>query len=175
MWSGSGLSHHGTTRRISMANEALLGQLAAMKEYFDRSTRVLEEADSGFAPREGMYTAAQLVAHVAQTVDWFVQGAHAPGGFDLDFERMDKEVRGVTSLAAARAWMERACAAAKVSIESKSEAAWSELLPPGPIMGGQPKSSVVGALMDHTAHHRGALSVYSRLLGKTPPMPYMDM
>jgi hypothetical protein len=93
-----------------MAKEALLGQLTAMKEYFDRSTRVLEEADSGFAPREGMYTAAQLVAHVAQTVDWFVQGAFAPGGFEMDFERLDKEVRGVTSLASALAWMERACA-----------------------------------------------------------------
>ena len=25
----------------------------------------------------------------------------------------------------------------------------------------------------HTAHHRGALTVYSRMLGKVPPMPYM--
>jgi uncharacterized damage-inducible protein DinB len=122
-----------------------------------------------------MYTAAQLVAHVAQTVDWFVQGAFAAGGFDLDFERMDKEVRAVTSLAAARAWMERACAAAVTAIQSKDEAAWNEPLPPGPIMGGQPRSSVLGAVMDHTAHHRGALSVYTRLLGKVPPMPYMDM
>jgi hypothetical protein len=28
---------------------------------------------------------------------------------------------------------------------------------------------------DHTAHHRGALTVYSRLLGKVPKMPYADM
>ncbi len=27
----------------------------------------------------------------------------------------------------------------------------------------------------HTAHHRGALAVYARLLGKVPAMPYMDM
>ena len=158
-----------------MANEALLGQLAAMQEYFDRSTRVLEEGDSGFAPREGMYTAAQLVAHVAQTVDWFVQGAFAPAGFDTDFERLDKEVRGMTSLASARAWMERACVGAKEVVEANTVRAWAEPLPPGPIMGGQPRSAVFGALTDHTAHHRGALSVYSRLLGKTPPMPYMDM
>jgi uncharacterized damage-inducible protein DinB len=26
--------------------------------------------------------------------------------------------------------------------------------------------------VEHTAHHRGALTVYSRLLGKVPPMPY---
>ena len=158
-----------------MSKEMMLGVVASMKEYFDRSTRALDEADSGFAPKAEMYTAAQLVAHVAQTVDWFVQGAFAAQGFDMDFERMDKDVRAVTSLAVARAWMERACAAANTVIDSKDEAAWSEPLPPGPIMGGQPRSSVLGAVMDHTAHHRGALSVYTRLLGKVPPMPYMDM
>ena len=158
-----------------MAKEAWLGQVAAMKEYFDRSTRALEEADSAFAPKEGMYTAAQLVAHVAQTVDWFIQGAFAPGGFSMDFEGLDKEVRKATSLAAARAWMERACAGARAAIDKHSDQAWAEPLPPGPVMGGLPRLAVFGAMMDHTAHHRGALSVYTRLLGKVPPMPYMDM
>jgi uncharacterized damage-inducible protein DinB len=41
-------------------------------------------------------------------------------------------------------------------------------------MGGEPISSIVGAISDHTAHHRGALTVYSRLLGKTPLMPYVE-
>jgi uncharacterized damage-inducible protein DinB len=27
-------------------------------------------------------------------------------------------------------------------------------------------------MVEHTAHHRGALTVYSRKLGKVPPMPY---
>ena len=88
-----------------MIKQGLFGQLAAMKEYFDRSTRVLEEADSTFAPKEGMFTAAQQVAHVAQTIDWFVAGAFAADGFSMDFETMDKEVRAVTSLSAARAWV----------------------------------------------------------------------
>lgn len=158
-----------------MSKDTMLGQMASMQEYFDRSTRALEETDSGFAPKPEMYTVAQLVAHVAQTVDWFIQGAFAAAGFDLDFERMDKEVRAVESLGNARTWMVRACAAAKAAVESKSEAAWAEPLPPGPIMGGMPREAVIGALVDHTAHHRGALSVYTRLLGKVPPMPYMDM
>ena len=153
---------------------AMAAVLSELKEYFDRSTRVLEEADSTFAPKEGMYTASQQVAHAAQTLSWFIQGAFAPEGFDLDFERMDKEVRGVTSLASARAWMERACTGAKAIVEANADRAWAESLPPGPIMGGQPRSAVLGALTDHTAHHRGALTVYSRLLGKTPAMPYME-
>jgi uncharacterized damage-inducible protein DinB len=158
-----------------MSKEVMLGGLGAAKEYFDRSTRVLEEADSAFAPKEGMFTVVQLVAHVAQTIDWFIQGAFAASGFELDFERLDKDMRNVTSLDAARAWLEKACAEAKAAIEEHTEAEWAELLPPGPIMGGQPRFAVLGALADHTAHHRGALTVYSRLLGKVPPMPYMDM
>jgi uncharacterized damage-inducible protein DinB len=158
-----------------MNKEMMLGRVTEMKEYFDRSTRVLEEADSAFTPREGMFTAAQQVAHVAQTIEWFVQGAFAPSGFNTDFEGLDQEVRRVTSLKAARAWMERACAAARKAVETHAEAEWAALLPAGPIMGGAPRYAIFPALTDHTAHHRGALTVYSRLLGKVPPMPYMDM
>lgn len=158
-----------------MIKQGLFGQLASMKEFFDRSTRVLEEADSTFAPKEGMFTAAQQVAHVAQTIDWFVAGAFAEGGFSLDFETLDKQVRAVTSLSAARTWMERACAAAKAGIAAHSDEDWMASLPTGPIMGGQPRFVIFNAMTDHSAHHRGALTVYSRLLGKVPPMPYMDM
>jgi uncharacterized damage-inducible protein DinB len=158
-----------------MIKQGLFGQMKAMKEFFDRSTRVLGEADSTFAPKEGMFTAAQQVAHVAQTIDWFIAGAFAEGGFSMDFEGMDKEVRAVTSLSAARAWMERACAAANASIDAHSDADWMGSLAPGPIMGGQPRCIIFNALTDHSGHHRGALTVYSRLLGKVPPMPYMEM
>ena len=154
--------------------QGLQGQLSAMKEFFDRSTRVLEEADSGFAPRDGMFTVAQQVAHAAQTVDWFSQGAFAPGGFDMNFERMDGEVRAVMSLKAARDWMDRACTAAGSVIEAHSDEEWGSPLPAGPIMGGMPRFTIFGALTDHSAHHRGALTVYARLLGKVPPMPYME-
>jgi uncharacterized damage-inducible protein DinB len=158
-----------------MTKKTMQDQLAVMADYFNRSTRALDEADSTFAPVEGVFTAAQQVAHVAQTVDWFFQGAFAPGGFDLDFERMDKELRAVTSLAAARASIERACAAAHAAVEAHTEAEWAEPMPPGPVMGGEPRFAIFGALADHTAHHRGALTVYARLRGKTPPMPYGDM
>jgi uncharacterized damage-inducible protein DinB len=42
-----------------------------------------------------------------------------------------------------------------------------------PIMPGKPKRAVIGAIVEHTAHHRGALTVYTRLRGKVPPMPYV--
>jgi uncharacterized damage-inducible protein DinB len=158
-----------------MIKQSLQGQLSSMKEFFDRSTRVLTEQDSSFAPDPAMFTVAQQVAHAAQTVEWFVRGAFAGGGFDMDFERMDKEVRKVKSLADARAWMDRACQEAASVIDSHSDQEWTSPLPAGPIMGGLPKMVIFGALTDHSAHHRGALTVYSRLLKKVPPMPYMEM
>ena len=72
-----------------------------------------------------MMTAAQQVAHAAQTIDWFIQGAFRPEGFDVDFEKAAKEVNAYTSLAKARQWFERAMASAKATdwIEERRRAA----------------------------------------------------
>ena len=77
-------------------SDIFVNQLLASKDFFERSTRVLEEADSAFRPQEGMMTAAQQVAHTAQTLDWFIQGASRPEGFDLDFEKHAQALAGVT-------------------------------------------------------------------------------
>jgi uncharacterized damage-inducible protein DinB len=147
-------------------------QLAASQDFFERSTRVLEEADSRFRPREGMMTVAQQVAHTAQTLDWFMEGALQPGGFDLDFAKHAQALEAITSLAAARQMLKAAYANAIRILRSHSPEDLARPLPPGPIMGGQPISDIVWAMVEHSAHHRGALTVYSRLLGKVPPMPY---
>ncbi len=117
-------------------------------------------------------TAAQQVAHAAQTLDWFVEGASRPEGFDLDFEKQAKALATVTSLAAARQMLEAAYRKAIQFIRSRSQEDLARPLPAGPVMGGQPISDIVWAMVEHTAHHRGALTVYSRLLRKVPPMPY---
>ena len=147
-------------------------QLLASQDFFNRSTRVLEEADSAFRPAEGMMTAAQQVAHVAQTLDWFVEGVSRPAGFDLDFAAHAAELEKVASLAAARASLAAAYDRAIRYFGSMSREELARPLPPGPILGGQPLGAVVWGMVEHTAHHRGALTVYSRLLGRIPPMPY---
>jgi uncharacterized damage-inducible protein DinB len=147
-------------------------QLLASQDFFERSTRVLDEADSGFRPREGMMTVAQQVAHTAQTLDWFIEGALRPEGFDLDFEKHAQALDAVTSLAAARRMLATAYANAIQFLRARSPEELARPLPPGPVMGGQPISDIVWSMVEHTAHHRGALTVYSRTLGKTPPMPY---
>ena len=152
----------------------LIDELEMTREYLERSSRCLTEADSEFAPSEGMMTVAQQLSHIAQTIDWFIEGAFRPEGFEMDFEAMIREVKAVTSLAAARQWVDRAFVRAVEVVGSKSDAEMSRLLPEGPVLGGQPRAAIIGAITDHTAHHRGALTVYSRLRGHVPAMPYMD-
>ncbi len=157
-----------------MDPQTCVGQLQAAKEYFDRSAKCLVEDDSTFAPTEGSMSTAQHVAHVAQTVDWFMEGAFRPEGFDMDFESMAKEIMAVSSLSAAREWLDKAFASASEITGAKSAEELAAPLPEGPIMGGLPRFVIYGAIQDHTAHHRGALTVHSRLRGYTPAMPYME-
>ncbi|MCC6537030.1 MAG: DinB family protein [Bryobacterales bacterium] len=159
---------------MSLAQQAI-GEVAAAHEFFNRSTRGLTEAQSAYAPAEGMMTAAAMVAHTAQTIEWFVEGAFRPEGFDMDFEGAAAKTNACTSLADAKAWFEKAVASAKEVLATKSDADLLAPLPEGPIMGGLPRMAIIGAITDHTAHHRGALTVYARLNQIVPPMPYMEM
>ena len=159
---------------MSLSQQAI-GELNAAQEFFNRSTRNLTEEHSTVTPAPGMMTAAQQIAHAAHTVGWFVEGAFRPEGFDTDFEAHAATVHGYTSISAARAWFDKAMAAAKETIAAKSDADLLAPLAPGPIMGGAPRMAIFSAITDHTAHHRGALTVYARINGIVPPMPYMDM
>jgi len=157
---------------MSLAQVAI-GEVSAAHEFFNRSTSNLTEAHANFVPAAGMMTAAQQVAHAAQTIEWFLEGAFGPEGFDMDFDAHAKIIAGVTSLAEAREWFEKAVAQAKATLEEKSDADLMTPMPAGPIMGGMPRMAMIGAITDHTAHHRGALTVYARLNQVVPPMPYM--
>lgn len=155
-----------------MDKQRLMSELESTERYFDKSTETLTEEDSGFTPKEGMMTVVQQVAHVAHTVEWFVEGATRPEGFDMDFPAHREVISQVSSLQAAREWVQRAFRAAREMVDRESAEELSRPLPEGMVMGGQPRDSIVGAIVDHTAHHRGSLAVYARLLGHEPEMPY---
>lgn len=159
---------------MTLAQQAVK-QLEDTAEFFHRSTRALVESHSAFAPAPGMMTTAQQVAHAAQTIDWFIAGAFGTKGFDLDFEKLSTEIAAYTSLERSRAWFDKAISVAKRTVAAKSDAELMAALPEGPVMGGEPRFSIFAAICDHTAHHRGALSVYARLKGAVPPMPYVEM
>jgi len=158
-----------------MLIEGLLAELKSIQLFFETSCDCLQEKDSGYAPQEGMYTVVNHVAHTAQTVDWFIDGMLSPNGFDMNFEKHIQAALTCTSLTEAKAWFAKSLSTAAKTISSKTEEELRAPLPAGPIMGGAPRLVVIGAISEHTAHHRGALAVYSRLLGYEPKMPYGEM
>lgn len=141
------------------------------KTFFDNATKCFNERDADFAPKPGMFTTAQQIAHAAQVIEWFVDGAFSPDGMNTDFEKMERDVRAIVTLKAARQWLDHAEEHAVGIIEKKT---MMDLMQPisGQIMAGMPRVAIFEAIADHTAHHRGALAVYARLLDKVPPMPY---
>jgi uncharacterized damage-inducible protein DinB len=141
-------------------------------KFFKTTISIFEEADGGFAPQPELYTVAGQVEHVADTVDWFVEGAFG-SGWNMDFEAHVARARAVTSLSDATNHLELAFAKAAEVIGAASDEELFEPIPDKQIMEGAPRCSIVSGITDHTAHHRGALSVYARLQGKEPPMPYV--
>lgn len=153
---------------------ALVSELQSSLQFFERSSACLTEEDSEWCPAPGMMTVAQQIAHVAQTVDWFREGAFG-AGFQMDFEAHAREIEGHKSVEKARAYVREAYQRVIERVESSTMEELSVALPEGMVMPGEPRHHIVTGISEHTAHHRGALTVYSRLRGKTPSMPYMDM
>ena len=153
--------------------DELANDLRRSQTFFNRSTSALGEAHSSFAPKDGMMSAAAQIMHVALTVEWFVDGAFSATGFDMNFEEHLREANACASLEAARQRLDAAFDRAVSMVEHKTVDEWSAAIADGPVMGGLPRATVLGGIIEHTAHHRGALTVYTRLQGLEPPMPYM--
>ena len=126
-----------------------------------------------FRPADGMMDVAQQVNHVARTIDWFREGGF---GARLDQHRAEFDAGhpAPVNRAAARAARARAYETFITLLESRTPEQLMEPLPPNAIMDGAPRVTAVHACNDHTAHHRGVLSVYLRLLGVTPAMVYAE-
>lgn len=155
-----------------MLKKQLIDQLDIGFRFFKNTIEIFTKEDSAFAPAEGVYTTAQQIAHTAQTVDWFIEGAFLKDQFDMNFEQHDKKVRSINSIQAAKDWLKKSFDNAKSVISSKNDEELQAPLPEGPILSGVPRAAIIGSILDHTAHHRGSLAVYARLVGKTPKMPY---
>jgi len=154
--------------QVSMA---LAEELKATLKFFQTTLSVFDEGDAGFAPNEELYTVAGHVAHTADSVGWFIEGAFGEG-WEMDFDGLIARAKAVTSLQEATEWLDRAFANAVEVVGSASNETLYEPIPDTRIMEGAPRIAVVSGIVDHTAHHRGSLAVYARLVGKVPPMPY---
>jgi uncharacterized damage-inducible protein DinB len=146
-------------------------ELQMTLKFFNTTISVFEEADSGYAAQPEMFTVAGQVAHTAATVNWFVEGAFGKG-WDMNFEAHLAETNAVARISDAKEQLEKAFANVVEVFGGASDEDLCAPISDKQIMDGAPRCAIVSAINDHTAHHRGALSVYARLLGKEPPMPY---
>jgi uncharacterized damage-inducible protein DinB len=151
--------------------QGYIQELQMALKFFNTTISVFEESDSGYAAQPEMFSVAGQVAHTAATVDWFVEGAFGKG-WDMNFEAHLAETNAVTRISDAKEQLEKAFANVVEAIGGASDEDLCAPIPDKQIMDGAPRRAIVSAINDHTAHHRGALSVYARLLGKESPMPY---
>lgn len=155
-----------------MLTESFIPALQNQRNFFLKTVSCLTEEHAAYKPQEEMLSVARQVAHAANTVDWFVEGAFAEKGLAEDWENQAAREAAVTSLAEALAWFNAAYDRAAAAVRAHDWEEWQAPIAPG-IMGGAPRAAIFSGMADHTAHHRGSLAVYARLLGKTPEMPYM--
>lgn len=133
----------------------------------------LQEEHGDFRPRPGMMSVSEQIRHVANTVNWFREGAWG-AGFDMDFEKIEAEIHRPGTLAESIEALDRAYGDFAEFLEGQSAEELMEPMADNPVFGQAPKILTLNADADHTAHHRGSLSVYIRLLDMVPPMPYID-
>lgn len=150
-----------------------LYEIQITRHFFNRTTRCLAEADSGFRASPETMTVAQQMAHVAQTIDWIREGAFEDR-WDMDFEKGMVITNAVTSLTAARRELDAAWERMQARVEASSDIELGSPMADNPILGTRQRYNGIEALIDHTGHHRGALAVYARLAGKVPEIPYGD-
>jgi uncharacterized damage-inducible protein DinB len=160
------------TATFDLKAEAL-AEINETEKFLDRTLRCFDESDSLFRAAPACYSVAAHVRHAARAIDWFREGA-LHDRWNLDFEADIAEAHAATSLEEARADLAVAFSRLREEIATTPAGRLAELLPDNPILPGRPRLHVVGGVVDHTAHHRGALAVYARLLGKEPLMPYGD-
>lgn len=154
--------------------DAMVKELEFTRTLFKRTISIFDEGDASFAPDPELYTVAGHIAHTADSVEWFIEGAFGKG-WDMDFEALIARAKEVKSLQDALDWLDRAFDHAVDVVGKATEEDLYAPIPDTRIMDGAPRLAVIHGISDHTAHHRGALAVYARLVGKVPPMPYGEV
>jgi uncharacterized damage-inducible protein DinB len=159
-------------KELAMTGQEAATMVRRERAYLMNILRAFPRDKGGFIPAPGMMTAAQQVHHLARTVRWFAEGAFGTG-FDMDFEKMEADNRAEITWDKAMVTIDAAYDDYIAFLETLGDGELDAPMSANPIFPeGTPRAAVIIAQGDHTAHHRGALSVYLRLLGVVPPMVY---
>ncbi len=178
-------------------------RIRAHKQFFRRTLQAFEEQDAAFQPRPEMLSVAGHIHHVIAGLELFLAGVFpamerfqgrewrsrrgegqtwlglGPGFTSMEWTKVSNEDLsgadgGEAPLAfALRAFEETMDLAAELYGQlSRQELLM--MLPENPIQLRTPQEALE-IMLDHTAHHRGALAQYARLLDREPKIPYFEM
>ncbi|BAZ71122.1 hypothetical protein NIES4106_59190 (plasmid) [Fischerella sp. NIES-4106] len=174
------------------------------REYFHRSLECFTEKDSSFRPSNDCLTVAGQVIHVIfgiefclsgmfgsydgitpvsqrkrgfNDLDWTVWASEMNLSEALDAEAFPEAIEGSRSLIKAMVLFDQAMdIAANMFVSKTVEEIETEPLPENPLWAPEFRyPDILEVMNDHTAHHRGSLAVYARLLGKESKFPYREL
>lgn len=174
------------------------------RDFFLRATAVFDEQDADFRPAAGMLSVVEHIHHATAALELFVSQYFGRFGHTkrIEHHSFRQGRRWLSALPelgfADVSWLEQAATyQAAVERETLSQALTAlsqtfeyvatlfarldlvqlqQPLGENPVMPAYFTGFDVAEFMfDHTAHHRGALSQYARLLGHEPKIPYFDM
>jgi len=154
-----------------MNSETAVQHLQHERHFLLNIVKDFQPEDENFRPTPEMMTVAQQIRHIALTIHWFEEGAFG-GGFDMDFAKMEEECQKPWTLDEAVALLSQTYEEFIHRLQNLDDKEFLTLLPDNSIMGKVPRFAAILANNEHTAHHRGALTVYIRLLGRTPSFVY---
>ncbi len=175
-------------------------KLRMHREFFHRTLECFRDEDAGFRVAPGTMTAAGQVLHAAAAIEFFLSGTF---GMFEGWSPMSQRQRGFVdmswtqgtnsgpeekstapemeeagrSLKKAMEFFDRSMDSASAMFGARTlEELVQVPLPANPIFPPWFTAAHVFEIMiDHTAHHRGALAQYARGLGLEPKIPYFEM
>ena len=122
---------------------------------------------AGYKPADELWTVTAHINHIADTVCWAREGLFG-AGFEAAAKLMQDQTDHPNSLDQAMDRLKHTYNEWITFLESKSTEELDTLLPANPLFGIKPKWHTIYECAEHTAHHRGALCVYLRILGIAP-------
>ncbi|MFP2927993.1 DinB family protein [Pyxidicoccus sp. 3LG] len=178
-------------------------RIRAHRQFFRRTLEAFQEEDADFQPRPGMLSVVGQVHHVIAGLELFLAGVfplmerfkgrewksrRGPGqtwlGLEAGFTSLEWTKVSNDNLSGGDGSSSPLAFALQAFDETMSLAAelYGQLsreemlmaLPENPIRLRTPQEALE-IMLDHTAHHRGGLAQYARLLDREPKIPYFEM
>src|SRR5690606_37555263 len=109
-------------------------ELRSAQAFLLHTASVFDDRHADTAPWEGAFTVTNQLAHIALTLDWFVEGATRAEGFDMNFEDHYTAIYATKTLAEAREQLDRSFAQVREWLRNTSDAELSAPLPAGPVL-----------------------------------------